>query len=222
MRRSSSKIADSVALEKQELHHHLAMRVVVPLLVKNASHMHWTWTHLHGVQSRTPPPVFGKLCPVQNDYYDWSLAINRAVERGARSITLVIQSIVGWSSDAAGFRHWLRGAKNAGIHIRLLFWHSDADPSPTEEGRAWCDLYSPLRGGTLGWYLDLSGTDLLWADDRSAGPTAMAFDKFCGATGTGMMSEEPGIWQKPFCNTLTDQEVEVFQEELESREFLGF
>ena len=63
-------------------------------------------------------------------------------------------------------------------------------PAPSEEGRAWCALCSPLKDGTLGWFLDLAGSDL-----------PVEFDEFCGATGTGKQSEEPGIWQNPFTNT---------------------
>ena len=48
----------------------------------------------------------------------------------------------------------------------------------------------------------------------------MEFDEFCGATGTGKQSEESGIWQKLLRNTLTDEEVRVFTEELVSRDLL--
>ena len=228
LRRSSSRIVDPTLLDKQALHHSLAMRAIVPLLISHAASYRWTWHYLNGVEANISPPDFGAICPNRDDYHYWSLTIKQAIERGVEEIALVVQSAVGWSTNAAAVRRWLAGAKRAGVSIRILFWHPTADPAPTVEGKAWCGLYTPLKDGCLGYFLDLTGADLQWPAAQTSGPSsttispAMAFDEFCGAINTSEQSEMPDHWHELYRGILTDEEVKVFLDELEGRELLGF
>jgi len=226
LRRSSSKVTDDDGLlEKQTLHHSIAMKAVLPLVIPQAALTYkWSWHHLNGVQSRTPPPPFGVLTPphYNQDYYNWSLTIQQAVANGTKEIVLVVQSAVGWCTDAGAVQHWLKGAQQANISIKILFWHAVVDPHPCPfpEGEAWCNLYEPVEGGALGYYLYLDGAELIAPLDQPS--PAKAFLGFCGAVNCGTMGEFLGPWQRPYRNTLMEDVLEVFMDELESREMMDY
>jgi hypothetical protein len=68
-RQLSSQIDDLRILQRMNNHHQLAMRAVVPLLVKNHDCYDKKFAFLNGIQSRDSPPPFDDHDGWTNDYY---------------------------------------------------------------------------------------------------------------------------------------------------------
>ena len=227
VRRSTTKIEDNAILEEIDRHHQLAMQTVVPLLVKYANTYEWQYCHLNGVESFEAPPPFG--LGARFDYYrQWADAISNAVQRNAPEIILVVQSPVGWTTLGPSICHWMKGAVNAGIPIRLLFWHMGTSLCQTAEGGALQSHYQPIRDGDLGYFLEFSSSDLArpvgnpTATQTTTSQAWMAFENFCGAHDMAMqgVAAVRAAWEPIERNFLEDEEVALLKEELSRRKIM--